>query len=89
MKNSYTWDDMVLCKDCHYADKNPCICNARGKREIKPGKMLFSYDCGRYLRESKWERMKEAYKELKKDEKEGKLTSYSRQILEEYKKYCG
>lgn len=57
MKNSFTWDDMELCKKCHHADKDPCICLASGKKVEKPDRMIFSEDCTKYLPESKWKRM--------------------------------
>ena len=88
MENKFTWDEMLLCKDCHYADKDPSICNARERGGVKPGKILFPDDCGKYLKESKWKRMRAVYLELKEDEKAGKLTPYTQQILNEYEKYC-
>ena len=87
--SKYTWDDMEMCKSCHYAKKdNPDVCCATGEEKEKPGTMIFPDDCRKYLRESKWKRMNAVYQELKKDKKAGKLTPYTRQILKEYEKYC-
>lgn len=61
MKNNFTWEDMELCKKCHYADKDPCICLASGEKIEKPDKMIFSEDCSKYLPESKWKRMNKTW----------------------------
>lgn len=59
--SKYTWDDMAMCKLCHYANKdNPDICCATGKKKEKPGTMIFPDDCGKFLAETKWKRLNES-----------------------------
>ena len=44
--SKYTWDDMAMCKLCHYAKKdNPDVCCATGEEKEKPGTMIFPDDC--------------------------------------------
>ena len=37
--SKFTWADMQLCKNCHYADKEPDICKADDKAKEKPSPM--------------------------------------------------
>lgn len=61
MSGKYTWEDMELCKTCHFADEDPSICRAWDKAKEKPGPMKeWPDDCGRYISESKWKRMEKA-----------------------------
>lgn len=59
--SKYTWEDMEVCKECHFADKDPDICLAFGKPVGKPCKMNdWNDECGRFVRNSKWDRMPES-----------------------------
>ena len=59
--SKYTWDEMELCKQCHFRDKNnPDICHASGDAKEKPDPIYHSGHCGKYIRESKWKRMNES-----------------------------
>lgn len=55
--SKFTWADMQLCKNCHYADKDPDICKADDKAKEKPSPMYHSGHCSKYLAESKHKRM--------------------------------
>lgn len=55
----YSWNEMELCKSCHYKDDDPDICNFNDSPEEKPGVFNCFTGCGRYLRESKFQRMTE------------------------------
>lgn len=56
--NKFSWDDMELCRECHFKNENPDLCNSETPPVEKPCPMnFFTMECGRYLRESKWQRM--------------------------------
>lgn len=58
--SKYTWNDMELCKKCHFKDDNdPDICHATGEPIEKPGSFGLYSDCVRGIRETKWQRMSE------------------------------
>ena len=58
--SKYNWADMEVCKTCHFADKDPDICNAFSEPREKPSKMDDWTDvCARWTRSSKWDRMTE------------------------------
>lgn len=59
--SKYTWDDMEMCKLCHYAKKDdPDVCCATDEKKKKPGTMIFPDDCGKFLAETKWKRENKA-----------------------------
>ncbi len=60
--SKFTWDDMKLCRDCHYKNENPDLCNSEVPPREKPAVMARYDDCGRYIRESKWQRMGEKHR---------------------------
>ena len=62
--SKFTWEQMELCKDCHYKDMDPDICRFKGE-EVKPGAVMNNYNCGRYERESHWQRRNKAEEEMR------------------------
>nr|DAG82185.1 MAG TPA: hypothetical protein [Caudoviricetes sp.] len=50
---------MELCKECHYKNENPDLCNFNIPPEEKPSAFNSLTSCGRFLRESKWQRLGE------------------------------
>lgn len=62
--SKYKWNEMELCKQCHFKDRNnPDICHAKGYVEEKPAPIMNLDDCGRAVMESMWQRMPEKQKE--------------------------
>lgn len=56
--SKYTWEETEQCIRCHYRDKeNPDICHFKEQAEEKPEAFDFYNNCGRYLSDSKWQRM--------------------------------
>ena len=47
------WNEMELCKDCHYKNDNSDLCDFHGIPEEKTGVFNHISGCSRYLRESK------------------------------------
>ena len=55
--SKYTWSDMERCIECHYKDDDPNICHSEQPAVQKPCRMTYFSGCGRFLAESKWQRM--------------------------------